>query len=245
MEALKIAVCDDQEEEQKRLKEILRKIQSPPVTAVFFSRGEELLEKFSASTYDLILMDIYMDGMSGIDAVAKIREKDPGVPVAFITSSLDFALDSYRLSAIGYIEKPYEPKDIERILNLARTLKINTPSLYAQKNHETIRVPFRDIQYLEQQRHQVSIVCSDGRSVLVYGKIADMMLQLDDNLFCRTHKSFCVNMDFICSVNPELRCLVMKDGTNVPIRREIYPKVRKRYENHLFSKARKNPSEPQ
>ncbi len=234
METLKIAVCDDQEEEQKKLKEILRKIQSPPVTSVFFSRGEDLLEKFSANTYDLILMDIYMEGMSGIDTVAKIRETDPGVPVAFITSSLDFALDSYRLSAIGYIEKPYEPKDIERILNLARTLKINTPSLYAQKNHETIRVPFRDIQYLEQQRHQVSIVCSDGRSVLVYGKIADMMLQLDDK-----------NMDFICSVNPELRCLVMKDGTNIPVRREIYPKVRKRYENHLFSKARKNPAEPQ
>ena len=61
MEALKIAVCDDQEEEQKRLKEILRKIQSPPVTAVFFSRGEELLEKFYKEKPELELYRRHLD----------------------------------------------------------------------------------------------------------------------------------------------------------------------------------------
>ena len=52
-----------------------------------FGSSEELLEAFRPGKFDLLLMDIYMDGMTGVEAVQKIREMDDAIPIAFTTTS--------------------------------------------------------------------------------------------------------------------------------------------------------------
>jgi len=68
--------------------------------------------------FDLIFMDIYLDGLSGVETVWRGRERDEFVPAAFTTSSLDFALDSYRLNVEKYLEKPVSQKAVDEILAL-------------------------------------------------------------------------------------------------------------------------------
>ena len=71
--------------------------------------------------------------LSGIETVKLIRKKDKDISVAFVTTSKDHALESYRLSAIKYIEKPYSKENIEDTLSLALLKKQDTPSLLVQK----------------------------------------------------------------------------------------------------------------
>ena len=104
MEALRIAVCEDSAIEQKRLIFLINGCGIPAVVSAFDS-GEALLADFGRGKYDLIFMDIYMEGMTGIDAVTAIRKIDSHVPVAFATTSTEFALES----SVKRILEPQEP----------------------------------------------------------------------------------------------------------------------------------------
>ena len=102
MEPLCIAICDDQTEEREKL--LLLVEQAPIQTeSALFASSEDLLEAFKPGIFDFLLMDIYMDGMTGVEAVQKIRKIDAEIPVAFTTTSTEHALESYRLSVLKYI----------------------------------------------------------------------------------------------------------------------------------------------
>ena len=239
METIRIAVCEDREEDRERLRKILCRTGVPDGQAVFFDSGEALLRAFSAGSYDLLLLDVYIGGMSGIDTLTRIREADPEVPAAFLTNSTEFALESYRLNALGYLLKPVKEKDILRMMDIATKMKRNAPALIVRKDRRSLRLPLKDIQYLEQRLHQVRIVRGDGSSVQIYGKLAELLSQLDSGQFLLIHKSYCVNLDFVRGINPDLRCFFMKDRTSIPIRRESYAEAKRTFENYLFRQVRK------
>ena len=64
-----------------------------------FSSGEEFLGAFTAGKYDLIFLDIYMDGITGMETAKRIRRADHGCRIIFITTSPEFAVESYDVSA--------------------------------------------------------------------------------------------------------------------------------------------------
>ena len=118
-DVLKIVICEDEPDQKNMLLELLDE-SNIENTSVVFANGEDLLADFKQGKYDLILMDIYMESeLTGIDTIRLIRKKDKDIPVAFVTTSKDHALESYRLSAMKYIEKPYSKESIEDILHLA------------------------------------------------------------------------------------------------------------------------------
>ena len=73
-----------------------------------FSSGEEFLGAFTAGKYDLIFLDIYMDGITGMETAKRIRRADHGCRIIFITTSPEFAVESYDVSASFYLLKPIE-----------------------------------------------------------------------------------------------------------------------------------------
>ena len=129
-DALKIAICEDEPDQKNMLLKLLDE-SNIENTSVVFANGEDLLADFKQGKYDLILMDIYMESeLTGIDTIRLIRKKDKDIPVAFVTTSKDHALESYRLSAMKYIEKPYSKESIEDILHLAVLKKNDVPALF-------------------------------------------------------------------------------------------------------------------
>lgn len=237
MESLKIAICEDTHSEEEKLLALLNKSNIPTNCTVFHS-GEVLLENYAVGLFDLLLMDIYMGGMTGVEAVSKIREMDEEIPIAFITTSTEHTLESYRLSALKYIEKPFKEKDIEEILKLAQMKKTNVPSLLVQKNREEQKIPFSQILYLEQQTHQVTIYLKNGDTVQIYEKLSALLPQLEGQAFFSPHKSFSVHLSYVRFIDTELKCFVMQNGKNVPIRRESMGKAKKAFEAFLFHKTR-------
>ena len=96
MEPLRLAICDDLPEEREKLVSLLEHSSIPAAYSQFES-SEDLLEVFRPGKFDLLLMDIYMNGMTGVEAVRKIREMDETIPIAFTTTSTEHTLESYRL----------------------------------------------------------------------------------------------------------------------------------------------------
>ena len=236
-EPLKIAVCEDSPEDEALLLKALASA-SFLNTPVVFHSGEEMLKNFAPLSYDLLLSDIYMSGISGVEAVRKVRELDSEIPIAFVTSSPDHTLESYRLGVLKYIEKPFRAQDIESILHLAKMNRDSAPSLLMIKNGKEDRIRFSQILYLEQQTHHVTIHLRSGREDSVYDKLSALLPQLEGRDFYSPHKSYCVNLNYVRSIDGELRCFTMADESRVPIRRESMSEARKALEDHLFSKTR-------
>ena len=236
-EELNIAICEDTPKEAEKLLALIRQSAIPARCTVFTS-GEALLDTYQPQAFDLLLMDIYMGGITGVETVTKIREQDEEIPVAFITTSADHALVGFRLSALKYIEKPYQKKAIDDILELARLKKGNLPSLIVQQYGKAEKVPFAQILYIEQQSHQCNIYLRQGEVISIYEKLSAISKQLEGQPFFNPHKSFSVNLAFVRLIDTELKCFVMWDHKNVPIRRESMGKAKKALEAFLFQRTR-------
>ena len=115
MERLRAAVCEDDRGERERLVQMVSE-SAPDVTVEAFGSAEELLDAYYPGKFDVILLDIYMEGMTGIRALEKIRRIDTDVVAAIATTSQDFALESYRLRAARYLEKPVSGEEIADLL---------------------------------------------------------------------------------------------------------------------------------
>ena len=183
-------------------------------------------------------MDIYMDGMTGVEAVRKIREMDEAIPIAFTTTSTEHTLESYRLSVLKYLEKPVRQKDINDLLHLVKLQRDSAPRLAIRQNGETQKIPLSELFYLEQKGHHVMISRKDGSIVQLYGKLSDLLPQLEEQPFFCPHKSYCVNLAFVRGINEEYQCYEMADGKNVPISRSNRSKAKRAYEDFLFARTR-------
>lgn len=237
MEPIRVAICDDLPYERDTLLDLLDR--SPVETkSTLFGSGEELLEAFSPNTFDLLLMDIYMDGMTGVEAVQKIREMDESIPIAFTTTSTEHTLESYRLSVLKYLEKPVRQKDIDDLLRLVKLQKDSAPRLAIRQNGETQKIPLSELFYLEQKGHHVVLSLKGGSTIQLYGKLSDLLPQLEGQPFFCPHKSYCVNLAFVRGINEEYQSYELADGKMVLISRSNRARARRAWEDFLFARTR-------
>ena len=237
MSSVNIAICDDNPDELKHLLKIIN-LSNIPTKCTTFKCGKDFLNNYNIESYDLIIMDIIMNDMIGIDVIKSIRDMDDNTLVAFITSSLDYALESYRLEAIKYIEKPVNNKQIFDLLKIAHIKIKNKPSFIIKKNGEDYAIPYSRIVFLEQQGRNLIIHISGKNTIEITEKIDKIESQFIRQSFIRCHKSYLVNLGYIKSLNKDLSLFEMKEGGNAYIRRESMSQSKKAYEDYLFNKAR-------
>lgn len=107
---LRIAITDDLNSEREKLSSAIiapfSKVGLNVGNIDEYTSGEELLRQFSAGRYDLIFLDIYMGGMSGVETAKRIRALDKNVMLVFVTTSNEFASESYAVKANFYLLKP-------------------------------------------------------------------------------------------------------------------------------------------
>lgn len=237
MEALQAAVCEDDPTEQQNLLALIRQSGIPAQCSVF-SSGEAFLASFQPGKFDLIFMDIYMGGLSGVDTVAEIRKSDASVPIAFATTSVDFALEGYRLGVLKYIEKPAEEKDVRELLELALLKRDHRPRLLLKIGGAEAGIPFERILYAEQQAHELLLHLTGGDLLHAAERLDALEPRFSGRGFFRCHKSFLVNLAYVRSLDRELMVFTMQGGENVYIRRKSLAEARRAYESYLFRQAR-------
>ena len=238
MEELLIALCEDDADEQKKLISLIQSGRVPAKTTVFDS-GEALLGNDPSGSFDLVLMDIYMDGISGVEAARRIRNIDPEIPVAFVTTSKEHALDGYRLNVNRYLEKPVSQKAMDDVLLFALDRRENPPGITILVQGRPLSLPVRRLLYVEQKAHYLTFHLLDNKTIQAKGKLDELMPQLEAFPFFRCHKSYLANLAFVTGIDRELMVFHMRGGEKVYIRRENFKKAREAWELFLFDEARK------
>ena len=233
MTPYRIAVVDDLERDRAWLAEKLadymaRERLEYELTA--FASGEA----FSAALeqgqrFNLVFMDIYMDGITGIEAAQALRARDMDCKLVFLTTSEDFMRQGFSLNSAHYLIKPVKDEDFAQAMancRLGRALQV--PTLAVTVEGRTLEVDTRQIRYLEVQQRSVVLHTTRGDLPLGRSFSAAAAPLERDRRFLLCFKGVLVNMDHIAAqTGDELR---LDDGSILPIaprrRREILAQYR-------------------
>src|SRR5437763_13537814 len=118
----KVLVVDD-ERKMRRLLQIL--LERMGIDSVAAESGEEALDRFQAEKIDLVLTDLKMPGMTGLELLARLRELDADVPVILLTAfgTVQTAVDAMKLGAFDYVLKPFDLEAVELIIRKAPEMR--------------------------------------------------------------------------------------------------------------------------
>ncbi|WP_300784369.1 LytTR family DNA-binding domain-containing protein [uncultured Acetatifactor sp.] len=237
MEELKLALCEDDKEEQERLI-CLAQAGQVPVSVTAFENGEAFLKDYQPGRFDMVLMDIYMGGISGVETVRRLREQEPDLPVAFVTSSQDHALDGYRLKVAKYIEKPVTQEDMDGAIALAAQWR-EQAAVEVILQGKKLSLPVNRLVFVEQRAHYLLFWFEGGGTRQAKGRLDELEPQLAGFPFFRSHKSYLASLAHVADIDQELLMFRMKDGQGVYIRRDRLKRAREAWEDWLFAQVRK------
>lgn len=236
MEKLQIAICEDNKEERVRLLGLVSNSYSE-LSVEAFESAEDLLASFYPGKYDLIIFDIYMGGMTGIEALEQIRHSDVRVIAAIATTSKDFALESYRLHAARYLEKPVNEEEIRDLIQIVISRKESEPHYECETADGRVRIPFDRIQFVEQRGKNLIIHEENGQELTIRGKLDEVQAAFPEKYFYQCHKSYLVNLSNIRRIDKELLTFVMENGEHAHINRKGFYAAKRAYEQYLYSIA--------
>lgn len=109
---MNIAICDDEITIREQIKNLIEK-QELNYTLKIFSSGQELIE--AKLQFDIIFLDIQMEGINGIEAARKLRERGEEAILIFITGLKEYVFDAFDVSAFHYLLKPVEEEKFHRV----------------------------------------------------------------------------------------------------------------------------------
>lgn len=231
---IKIAICDDDARWLESIKEDVSKWASGydiQVMIYIFDNGDQLLEHCRREHTDILLLDIMMPLLNGMDAAHEIREQDQHMKIIFLTSSPEFAIESYDVKASGYLLKPAPYEKLCAVLNdCVQTIDVNPESITIRTAFGYQNIYLYQIECVEAQNKKVVFTISDGIVLETLGTFSyyEEILNCEKGFF-KCHRSYLV---YIPAVDHFTASEIMtKGGCRVPIARG----KRKAFEEFYFS----------
>lgn len=236
---MKVVVCDDSMEDLEKIKRLLTKYienhEKIQFEAEYYLYSAELYRRIQARALgDIYILDMIMDGKTGIDIGALIRSIDKRSIIIYITSSDDFAFEAYGVHAVRYLLKPVrEELFIEALdyaaADISRTKK---DMLYTVKTKEgLVSIPYSQIEYIENYSRTLNIFLTDKKtvqSIFIRKSFDEEVRQIVENGgFVQVHKSFLVNLCHVDRLTPGN--VLMKSGANIPVSKTRTADVKKEY----------------
>ena len=236
---IKIAFCDDDLSVLNELRTLLdeyRVERNLEIAYTAFNSPLELLTEIERGTrYDILFLDVLMPGETGIDAAAEIRNYDTNVKIIFLTSSAEFAVQSYTVGAYFYQLKPIWKDSFFRLMDSAISVceKEHTDSLILRCKSGITRVDLKHLEYCEVIHRTLLIHLSSGKVLESVGSLDDLSQQLAQyNCFLRPHRSYLVNLDYVQSLS--YRAITMSCLTEIPIPRGKYSEIKNAFLEYAF-----------
>lgn len=238
---MKAAIIDDMKSCREELRKCLHQYfkeqyagETPAVEE--FSSGEDFLSQFQPEAWDVIFIDQYMDGLSGIDTAGQIREKDKLAALVFVTTSESHAVESYGVRACGYLVKPYEYGDFAKTMELAGVEKIRNARFIRVEQEKVL---LREILWCDRDEHYIQIH-TDRRGVLRFRlpfvELAALLAPYPQFLPC--YKGCIVNAERVERIDG--LAFLMDNGASVPFAQREKKKLEGLYSAYLFQRERED-----
>lgn len=236
-----IAVVEDDRQTQTLLRDQILEyasIHGQDLSVRVYPSGESFLGDFRPNLYVAIFLDIYMGGMSGIDAAMEIRKSDNQVSLVFLTSSPDHMQQAFRCHAYEYLLKP---PDRERLFaTLDGILRLRTEvceRLPIRWEGRDLRIAFPDILSAVAQGHYTMIRTKDGDSYLPLMPFRAVQEALaHDPRFLVLLRGVLVNLDYVVGFQDGVCRL--SDRSTLPINVRSQNLLNKQWETYKFNKVR-------
>ena len=228
---LKFAICDDTTEERELVEQYARRYfqkQNRPVELETFPSMQDVLD--TGTAYGLYLLDVLMPGKSGIQGAADLLKLYSNPVIVFITSSLESAVDSYRVCASGFLLKPVRWEDFEETMDRVCLQKLSQPDacLSVVVNRVPVDLPLNRISHFENRLHKVYATLTDGSVIPLSQKLSAILESVSEQeIFLRCHQSYIVNLAHVHTL--EDSSFQMEDGTSIPISRAFYKEAKNAY----------------
>jgi len=207
---MRIAICDDIQEQCEEIKTIWeRSVDCNFAYEVqIFLSAEELLQSYArGERYDLLVLDIKMHEVNGMDAAREIRRIDSDVRIIFLTAYDQYMREAFDVSAMHYLDKPVDVNKLTMLFRqVIKTYQEAHYTLYlsvinTNGMEETVRIFASEIIYFESYNRKVNVHLTSGEIYTTKMKISQLEQELRSRNFVRIHMSFLVNIKYMRRVN--------------------------------------------
>jgi len=216
-----IAICDDTRADAEKIRFSLMDI-TDELEMVWFDTGAKLIESIrNGSFYSLVFQDVYLENELGVDIAKEVKELSPETQIIFVTTSLDHAVDAFRVQATDYLVKPCSEADIVKAFARV-SIRLNkqeaSPVVIHSGRDIHIYYPENVIK-LESDRHYTNICSRNGQTDRVLMNFSEVAALFGKD-FIELRRGLLVNPKYIERISGASVCL--SDGSNV-----LLPKAKK------------------
>lgn len=204
-----------------------------------FSDGTEFIKNFSPNKFDIVFLDIYMPNLNGMDTAKQLINLDSKCHIIFISTSADYAVESYDINALYYIIKPISPEKLELVLNRCKKALIaDNKYLTVIANKCTLDINFKDILYIETKLRKLDIHTT--YDVITTSSTYSDFLNANslDERFIECYRGIIINMDHISRVLD--MDFLLDNGEKLPIRKKEQKQIKNQYMNYMFTHIKNN-----
>ena len=217
---LQTAIVEDSKPDAERLKQLLKKaFENENISCSCFASGDEFLRAGGREGYQVVFLDICMEGTNGIETAQRLRAADPDLLIVFVTSSPEYVWDAFPVHPFDYLLKPYKEEKFEQLAGeLRRVLCRQQPELEVRIARQIVRLPLTKIYYATAQNHYVRVVTDDGecRAVSTFSQVEQLLRAQENFIVC--NRGVILNMDKVLRLDSD--CFEMLDGTRLPVRQK-------------------------
>lgn len=234
---MRFAVCDDEAEIRRDISDRIAAL-CPGASVTEFSSGGELLE--GAGSFDIIFLDIGMDGLDGMQTAKKLREDGCRAAIIFVTAFEDRVFDAFDVGAFNFLVKPVSAQKITEVLKKAidsRTEPAATVTsdrfIAVKSGGVSTKLALSEIMYAE-VFDRILILHTVSGKVEYRGRLNEFEKCTDETFF-RTHRSYLINLRYVERYTSSE--VTMENGDCVLLAKQRYGELVKAYLQYIKSEG--------
>lgn len=223
-----ISLCDDDSKQVSYLRELLKKWSEDKPFAIHineYESAEGFLFDYPDNPCSLLLLDIEMGGINGMELAKKLREKGDMLPVIFITGYSEYIADGYDVEALHYLLKPFDEEKLFAVLDkYIRRHSVKSEEILITAADGSAHIPADGISYIEAFGRKTQIHLSDNTVI-----DCNMSIGKFENIpgFIHSHRSYIVNLRYVRRIGKASATL--DSGEDIPISRRLYNEVNRSF----------------
>lgn len=231
-----VGICDDLIEHRQMLKNVCERYFSErrlKYKIVLFRSGEEML-RYSGERLMLLLLDIEMKGITGIDVMHRLLHSDKIWRILFVSSHDELMIQTFGLKTLGFCSKPIRYEDISRWLDVAIE-ESDCNKIIRFEDNTLINVD--EIIYIESDGHYIRVHTVNENPLFVMDIFEASELLVNTSV-ARIHKSYMVNLAYIDQLTARYVKL-QENYSLLPIGRSYKDDIKQRYQTYIYEIAKR------
>ena len=233
---MNIAIVEDLAQDRERVSSCLNRYMEElglTYNLYTYESAEEFVKALNTLSFQIVFMDIYLQGMTGMEAAVYLRRQNRDCKLIFLTISTEHCLEGFRVNACHYLLKPFLDHDFEEAMERCQLQPVyDVPYLDVICDGRELKLNTEAILYIQVQKRNV-LIQTLNQTLIVNGPFHTLTKPLlDDRRFLLCIQGVLINMDHIS--NQEETVFIVKNGDRLPINIRNKRQILQSYRNYIF-----------